>query len=60
MDPDRIIRAHTPSMSDGAKRLHILRTWFEVCCTDRRYDSETLLTEQSLREQAGHLIGWMA
>ncbi len=49
-----------PCMSDGAKRLHMLRTWLEVCHSDPRHDAEAYLTACRLREQAAALIGYMA
>ena len=60
MEPHRIIRCHAPSMGPGAKRLHMLRTWLEVCYTDRKYDDQVYPTECRLREQAAALIGFLA
>lgn len=47
-------------MSDAAIRLFKLKAWFEICINDRKFDSEVYLTECRIREQAAHIIGFLA
>nr|WP_319564222.1 hypothetical protein [uncultured Rhodoferax sp.] len=47
-------------MGDAAKRLFKLLAWFEICITDRQLDSEVYVTECRIREQAAHIIGFLA
>ena len=60
MDKSRLIVPRAPRMSDGAKRLHILRNWHAQCLEDRRLDADEWQTYCRLREHAAHLIGFMA
>lgn len=47
-------------MSSPAKRLFMLIYWLEVCQRSRHLDEESFLTECRIREQASHLIGFLA
>ena len=58
-------------MSESVRRLRMLQSWLAVCTHDRgwsdhraghsqRYDEEAFTTECRLREQAAHIIGFMA
>lgn len=60
MDPSRMISGPEPSMGDAAIRLFKLLAWFEICLTDRKLDSEVYVTECRIREQAAHIIGFLA
>ncbi len=60
MDKNRLISMPEPSMGDAAKRLFKLLAWFEICITDRQLDSEVYVTECRIREQAAHIIGFLA
>lgn len=60
MAADRLISRPEPAMSDAAKRLFMLKSWLEVCCIDRNHDAEAYTTECRLREQAAHIIGFLA
>lgn len=60
MDPARLISRPEPAMSDGAKRLFMLKWWLEECYRDRKLDGDLYTTECRLREQAAHIIGFLA
>lgn len=60
MDPARLISRPDPAMSDAASRLFMLKWWLDECMNDRRLDAEVYTTECRLREQAAHIIGFLA
>ncbi len=60
MDPARLISWPDPGLSDAAKRLFQLMAWLEICLNDRKFDAEVYLTECRIREQAAHIIGFLA
>lgn len=60
MDPARLISRPEPAMSDAAKRLFMLKWWLEECYLDRKLDGDLYTTECRLREQAAHIIGFLA
>ena len=60
LDPALLISWPDPGMGDAARRLFQLKDWLEVCFNDRRLDSEVYVTECRLREQAAHIIGFLA
>jgi hypothetical protein len=60
MAADRLLSRPEPAMSDAAKRLFQLQAWMEICLNDRRLDGEVYVTECRLREQAAHIIGFLA
>ncbi len=55
-----LISRPEPAMSDAAIRLFKLKAWFEICINDRQFDSEVYVTECRIREQAAHIIGFLA
>lgn len=71
IDPRRLLSRPEPSMSESARRLHELKSWLATCTRgghwadtrggdSKRYDEEAFTTECRLREQAAHIIGFMA
>jgi len=60
MPAHRLISRPEPAMSDAAIRLFKLKAWFEICINDRQFDSEVYVTECRIREQAAHIIGFLA
>lgn len=56
----RLISRPEPAMSDAARRLFMLKWWLEECMNDRRLDAEAYTTACRLREQAAHIIGFLA
>lgn len=60
MAAHRLISRPEPAMSDAAIRLFKLKAWFEICINDRKFDAEVYVTECRIREQAAHIIGFLA
>lgn len=60
MEAHRLISRPEPTMSDAAKRLFMLKWWLEECYRDRTLDADAYTTECRLREQAAHIIGFLA
>ena len=61
LDPQFLYSRPQSGMGDSARRLFELKAWFDICCTDRRFEfKDVQLAEFRIREQAAHIIGYFA
>jgi hypothetical protein len=60
MDPARLISRPETATTEAVKRLFMLKWWLQECFNDRRLDADAFTIECQLREQAAHIIGFLA